>query len=74
MADQTCGVCKKKQAQWTCNECGTPLCDVCVREVRIDSTRPGQRMQGRITSPLKSATRRLKVCEKCAQEVEFLED
>jgi len=74
MTGEMCGVCGKKEAQWKCNECGIPLCDECVREVRIDSTRPGQRMQGRITSPLKSATKRLKVCEKCAQEVEFLED
>lgn len=73
MAENMCGVCGKREAQWTCHECGIALCDECVREVRIESTRPGQRMQGRLTSPLKSGVQRLKVCQKCMQEVEFLE-
>lgn len=72
MAEKTCGVCQKKEAQWACNECGVALCDECVREVRIDSTRPGQRMMGRITSPMKSGVQKLKVCEKCFKEKEFL--
>ncbi len=72
MSENLCGVCQKKEAQETCKECGVALCDECVREVRIDSTRPGQRMMGRITSPMKSASQKIKVCEKCFKEKEFL--
>lgn len=72
MTEKMCGVCQKREAQWTCHECSVPLCDECVREVRIESTRPGQRMMGRVTSPLKSAVQKLKVCQKCMKETEFL--
>jgi len=72
MAEKMCGICGKREAQVTCHECGISLCDQCVREVRIESTRPGQRMMGRITSPMKSGVQKLKVCEKCFKEKEFL--
>lgn len=72
MTEKMCGVCGKREAQMTCHECGIALCDQCAREVRIESTRPGQRMMGRITSPMKSAVQKLKVCEKCFKEKEFL--
>ena len=72
MADKTCGVCQKMEAQWTCSECGIALCDECVREVRIESTRPGQRMMGRVTSPMKSGIKKIKVFEKCFKEKEFI--
>lgn len=72
MAETMCAVCQKRERQWICHECSIPLCDECVREVRIESTRPGQRMMGRITSPLKSGVQKLKVCETCYKEKEFL--
>ncbi|MCX5999661.1 MAG: hypothetical protein NTU41_08765 [Chloroflexi bacterium] len=74
MVAKICGVCQKREAQLACSKCGVALCSECSREVRIDSTRPGQRMMGRITSPMKSGTQRLKVCEKCMKETEFLEE
>ncbi|MCX5992189.1 MAG: hypothetical protein NTZ04_07710 [Chloroflexi bacterium] len=70
--EKMCDLCQKRVAPWTCHECGIALCDECAREVRIDSTRPGQRMMGRITSPMKSGVQKLKVCEKCFKEKEFL--
>ena len=72
MSETMCGVCGKKPAQVKCSECQVDLCDECVREVRIDSTRPGQRMMGRITSPMKSAQQKIQVCENCFKEKEFL--
>lgn len=72
MAGKMCGVCGKVEAQYTCQECNVPLCEQCVREVRIESTKPGQRMMGRVTSPMKSGVRKIKVCEKCFKEKEFL--
>lgn len=72
MTEKTCGVCQKREAQLTCAECGIDLCAECVKEVRIESTRPGQRMMGRITSPMKSGVQKIKVCDKCFKEKEFL--
>jgi len=34
---------------------------------------PGQRVLGVQTSPLKSATKKRKVCEKCMKEVDFID-
>lgn len=73
MSETICSVCGKKPAQLKCSECQVDLCAECVREVRIDSTRPGQRMMGRITSPMKSASSKKQVCEKCFKEKEFLD-
>jgi len=71
MAEKMCGVCQKKEAEFTCNVCGIPLCDECVREVMIET--PGQRVLGVLTSPLKSGMRKQKVCQKCMKEVDFVE-
>lgn len=68
----TCGVCKKKEAQVTCHECDIPLCDECVKEVRIESMSPTQRIGGELTSPLKSGVKKYKVCPTCMKEAEFL--
>ncbi len=71
MGDNVCGVCEKKEAEWTCNVCSIPLCSECVREVAIEN--PGQRVLGVLTSPLKSGMRKQKVCAKCMKEVDFLD-
>ena len=72
MAEKLCGVCQKNEAEWTCHECSIPLCQYCVREVRLEAYDPGQRIKGIVTSALKPAVRKLKVCEKCMTEVEFI--
>jgi len=71
MAENLCGVCQKKAAEWTCSVCKIPLCAECVREVTMEN--PGQRVLGVQTSPLKSAMRKQKVCAKCMKEVDFIE-
>ena len=71
MTSTTCGVCQKKESEWTCNVCHVPLCAECVREVAIEN--PGQRVLGVLTSPLKSGMKRQKVCEKCMKEVDFID-
>jgi len=71
MGDNVCGVCQKKEAEWTCSACGVPLCSECVREVIIEN--PAQRVLGVLTSPLKSGTKKQKVCEKCMKEVDFVD-
>jgi hypothetical protein len=71
MGDKVCGVCRKKEAEWTCSVCSIPLCSECVREVRIEN--PGQRVLGVLTSPLKSGMKKQKVCEKCMKEVDFVD-
>jgi len=71
MSETTCGVCEKKVAEHTCSECSIPLCAECLKEVIMEN--PGQRVLGVQTSPLKSATKKRKVCEKCMKEVDFVD-
>ena len=71
MGDNLCGVCQKKESEFACSVCGIPLCAECDKEVVIEN--PGQRVLGVQTSPLKSATRKQKVCEKCMKEVDFVD-
>jgi hypothetical protein len=71
MADNVCGVCQKKEAEFECSVCEIALCSECVREVAIEN--PGQRVLGVLTSPLKSGMKRQKVCEKCMKEVDFVD-
>jgi len=71
MAENLCGVCGKQAAEHKCSVCGVPLCSECLREVVIEN--PGQRVLGVQTSPLKSATRKQKVCPKCMKEVDFVD-
>lgn len=71
MAENTCGVCQKNQAEFACSVCGVALCAECVREVAKEN--PGQRVLGVLTSPLKSGMKKQKVCEKCMKEVDFLD-
>ena len=73
MAEQMCEVCKRTEAAYTCHECGIPLCEQCVKEVRLENTGPGQRIKGVVTSALTPAVRKLKVCEKCLTEVDFID-
>ncbi len=71
MGENICGVCQKKEAEWKCSVCGVALCSECVREVQMEN--PGQKVLGVQTSPLKSAVRKQKVCEKCLKEVDFID-
>ncbi len=71
MGESVCGVCQKMEAEWKCSVCGIQLCSECVREVTKEN--PGQRVLGVLTSPLKSGTKKQRVCEKCMKEVDFVD-
>ncbi len=71
MGDNLCGVCQKKETEATCKVCGVALCAECVREVSVEN--PGQRVLGVLTSPLKSGTKKQKVCATCMKEVDFVD-
>jgi hypothetical protein len=71
MTEKLCGVCQKKPAEEKCSVCGIALCAECVKEVAIEN--PGQRVLGVLTSPLKSGTKKKRVCEKCMKEVDFVD-
>jgi len=70
---QMCGVCNKVQATINCSECGIPLCEGCVREVKILAVSPGTTHKGVTTSTLRPAETIKKVCLKCMKEVDFLD-
>ena len=66
-----CGVCGKREAIITCEECGIPLCDTCVREVLIEDTGPQYSLKGGTIDSMRPGGKVRKVCEKCMKEVEF---
>jgi hypothetical protein len=73
MAEATlCGVCKKNEVAFNCNECGIPVCDICKKEVTLEEQTPGTKVKGDVTmSSLRPASRKIKVCPKCMAEADF---
>lgn len=69
---KTCGVCRKKEATNTCNECGISLCEDCTKVVRMVESTPGYQVHGATLAAIRSGEKILKVCSKCQQEVDFM--
>jgi len=72
MPEKLCSVCSKNEASVNCATCNTPLCALCVREVKILAVSPGTTHKGVTTSTLRPAETIRKVCPKCMKEVDFL--
>jgi hypothetical protein len=71
MEEKLCGICKKKPATETCEVCGIPLCDACVKKVKLQTGSVGEQMvgtgiaSGASLSTLRPGVVTKKLCENC---------
>jgi hypothetical protein len=74
--EKLCGVCGKNAATGTCDGCGIPLCDACMRKVKLQTGSLTEQSVGvGITSGVSLSTLRpgvitKKLCEKCLLELD----
>ncbi|MEE9203109.1 MAG: hypothetical protein V3U31_07945 [Dehalococcoidia bacterium] len=72
MAD-LCSVCNKNEVSINCEECGTPLCGICAKEVMFQEMTPASMVKPGISmSPTRAGMTKKKVCPKCMKEVDLM--
>jgi len=70
---KVCGVCKQNEAARTCSVCGIDLCDICGKDVMLQSVNPGNMVKPGVSlSPLRAGSQKKKVCAKCMAETDFM--
>ena len=74
--EKICSSCQKNPATRTCNQCGIPLCEECVRKVRLTSGSVADQMAGYgmtagvTLSGLRPGKVTKYLCNKCFKEID----
>ena len=74
--EKVCGVCEKNASTVDCDDCGKPICDSCMRKVKLQTGNPAEQTlnigitSGASLSTLRAGTVTKKLCEKCLFELD----
>ncbi|MDP6347550.1 MAG: hypothetical protein QGH23_02125 [Dehalococcoidia bacterium] len=70
---ELCSVCTKNEVSVKCEECGAPLCGICVKEVMLQEMTPASMVKPGISmSPTRPGMTKKKVCPKCMKEADLM--